>query len=112
MSSVKLLRVWQSSAVLSVVLAAALLVVGIAFAPRALLVGAQGFLKYDYQEAAYHGVAAQRLIRLPPATPLIAAGLAPGDLILDPPRGVMAIGATVTLRVVHKARLRTINVVA
>jgi len=112
MSSMKLLRIWQISAVLSGLLAVGLIVVSIAYAPRALWVGAQGFLKYDYEEAAFHGMAAQRVVKLPRGTPLIAAGVVPGDLIVDPPRGVMTIGETVTLRVAHNTKLRTISVAA
>jgi hypothetical protein len=106
------LRLWHLAAIVAVLVAAVVLALSTVCAPRALIYGAQGFPGYSYDPAAFHDIAAQRIVELSPESPLSAAAVKPGDLIVDPPRGVFVRGEAVTLSVARNGAARPVTVAA
>ncbi len=110
MRSQSLLRLWQIATLTLGVFALAILVLGLACAPRVVVPGAEGFLGYDATATAFNGASAHRITGLDPESPLLAAGVKAGDLIVDPPRGRFLAGETVRLQVAHEGTVRTVEV--
>lgn len=110
MGSESLLRLWRIATFVLGLLAVALLAVGLAYAPRIVVPGAEGFLGYGAVAAAFDGKSAHQITSFDPESPLPAAGVALGDLIVDPPRGRLLAGETVELHIAHHGSVRTIEV--
>jgi hypothetical protein len=106
------LRLWHVAAIVAVLVAAVVLALSTVCAPRALIYGAQGFPGYSYDPVAFHDIAAQRIVELSPESPLFAAAVKPGDLVVDPPRGVFVRGEAVTLSVARNGTARPVTVAA
>src|SRR5262245_42876039 len=99
-----LLRLWQTATLVIALIALTLLVLNLVHAPRLLGTGAQGFLAYDAEPARFKGWVAHRIRSLEPESPLAAAGVQVGDLIVDPPRGTLLAGEAVELRIARDDR--------
>jgi hypothetical protein len=110
MRSQSLLRLWQVANVTLGLFAAATLALGLAYAPRIVVPGAEGFLGYLAAPAAFNGAAAHRITGFEPESPLLSAGVSAGDLIVDPPRGRFLVGEAVKLQIVHERTVRTVEV--
>ena len=110
MSSQSLLRLWQVAALTLGLIAAATLALGLAYAPRIVVPGAEGFLGYNAAPAAFHGASAHRIAGFESGSPLPSAGVAQGDLVVDPPRGAFLVGEAVRLRIAHEGIVRSIEV--
>lgn len=106
------LRWWQTTVLLSAAFAVTLLALGALYAPRVLLPGRQGFLGYTATPSSFHRVSAHHLTAFEPESPLPAAGVQVGDLIMDPPRGVFLAGQPVELTVAHQGSVRQVRVSA
>ena len=110
MTSQSLLRVWQVTALILGALAAPIVALGLAYAPRVVVPGAEGFLGYDGAAATFQGASAHRITGFEPGSPLPAAGVNAGDLIIDPPRGTFQVGEAVKLHIAHEDVVRDIEV--
>ncbi|MGH8316285.1 MAG: hypothetical protein ACRETU_14170, partial [Steroidobacterales bacterium] len=110
MTSQSLLRLWQVANLALGALAARLLALGLAYAPRVVVPGAEGFLGYNAAPAAFNGAAAHRITGFEPGSPLPSAGVNEGDLIVDPPRGRFLAGENVKLQIAHERMVRTVEV--
>jgi hypothetical protein len=86
MRSQSLLRLWQIATLTLGLFAVATLALGLAYAPRIVVPGAEGFLGYYPAPAAFNGASAHRITGFEPESPLPSAGVTTGDLIVDPPR--------------------------
>jgi hypothetical protein len=78
--------------------------------PEAYAEGGRGTLAYDAKAARFGGKAAHRLIAFQPDSPLPAAGISAGDLLVDPPRGRLIDGEPVQLQVAHDGKVRIVEV--
>lgn len=67
-------------------------------------------LGYDAVAIDLRGVAAHRLLGFQESSPLPAAGIHAGDLVVDPPRGRIRAGEKLTLKIAHRGRLREVTV--
>jgi len=110
MLSQSLLRLWQVATLTLGMFAVAELALGLAYAPRVVVPGAEGFLGYYPAPAAFNGASAHRITGFEPESPLLAAGVIAGDLIVDPPRGRFLAGEAVKLQIAHAGIVRTIEV--
>ncbi len=110
MASQSLLRLWQVATVILCAIAVATLALGLAYAPRIVVPGAEGFLGYNAAAATFNGASAHRITGFEPESPLPAAGVSAGDLIVDPPRGRFLVGETVKLQIAHESMVRTVEV--
>ena len=112
MHSQSLLRAWQIVALILAAISAAVLILNLAYSPRVVVPGAEGFLGYDAAPTHYKGRSAHRIRAFEPESPLPSAGVKTGDLIVDPLRGTFMAGETVTLQVVHEGATRNVEVKA
>lgn len=104
------LRAWQFIGVALWSLGVLVIVGAVIYAPR--LLAGPGTLGYVPQSARYGARAAHRIVSLEPGSPLAAAGVSAGDLIVAPPRGWLIPGDPVALKIVHEDRERTVEVLA
>jgi len=106
------LQVWQLVAGLLGTLAVLIMLLTLAGAPLAVVPGAQGMLGYDATAARFGNRSAHRIVRLEPDSPLHEVGIAAGDLLIAPPRGMLAAGQDLELQAVRAGSLRTVTVTA
>jgi hypothetical protein len=103
------LLVWQLTAAILWVLGLAVIVASAIYLPRTLSED-RGTLGYTPEGARFGARAAHRIVSLDPGSPLPAAGILTGDLIVAPPRGYFLEGERVTLQVVHDGQPRFVEV--
>jgi len=89
----------------------ALVAIGFAalYLPEALAAGGRGSLGYDAAPAKLGRIVAHRLTTFEANSPLPAAGVAIGDLVVDPPRGRLREHELIVLKIAHEGQLRTVS---
>jgi hypothetical protein len=112
MHSQSLLRAWQIAALILAAISAAVLILNLAYSPRVVVPGAEGFLGYDAAPTHFKGRSAHRVTGFVPESPLPAAGVKTGDLIVDPQRGTFMAGETFALQIVREGAARSVEVKA
>src|SRR5882672_6495126 len=110
MTSQSVLRLWQVANLALGAFAALVLALGLAYAPRVVVPGAEGFLGYNAAATSFNGASAHRIMGFEPGSPLPSAGVTEGDLIVDPPRGRFLAGEAVQLQVAHEGIVRSVEV--
>lgn len=110
MSSSRVLRAWQLTTFVLAIFVAAVLAASFVYAARAVIPGVDGQLGYDGTLAHFERLPAVRLTGFEPESPLPAAGIGVGDLLVDQPRGSLRDGEIVKLRVAHEGILRDVEV--
>ncbi len=105
-----LLRLWRVLAIAFGLVAAANLGLNLADAPRIVVPGVEGFLGYQPAPAHFGNRAAHRVVGFEAESPLPAAGVRVGDLIVDPPRENFIAGQSVRLQIVRGALVSNIVV--
>lgn len=106
------LRIWQVAVLGLGALAAAVLSLSLAYAPRVIIPGVEGFLGYEAAGTRFEGIIAHRITRLLPESGLRSAGVAPGDVVVDPPRGTYLVGQEVELQIARGTEVHRVRVAA
>src|SRR5215472_15629222 len=97
--SPRLLRAWQVTAFALAMAATAWVATSFVYSPRVAASDVQDVLGYVRQVAHFNSLPAHRITRFEPHSPLAAAGVEVGDLIVDPPRGTLLPGESVQLQI-------------
>jgi hypothetical protein len=103
------LRIWQLTGAILWVLGLSAIIVSAIDLPRTMS-EIRGTLGYVPQGSSFGAKAAHRIVGFDAGSPLPAAGVSIGDLIVAPPRGWLAEGERVTLQVAHDGQTRTVEV--
>jgi hypothetical protein len=103
---------WQLIAGFLGVIAVIVMLLTLVATPLAVVPGAQGLLAYEAAATRFGNRSAHRILSLEPESPLRAAGIEAGDLLIAPPRGMLAAGQRLELEVVHAGSTRTVTVTA